>query len=148
MAEGQDTERLAILTDRLLPFHGPTQCECSAGIPSLRTVSRSKSNSIITAGSSPTTQPSCPGSIATACGAANSTVQPSNSLPGLKCSPEPGTFYPCTMVQNEAYGRPNGGEIAPKTGTIETIRLIGKYVIPKLDRDPEFRSDKNRAAAG
>jgi hypothetical protein len=54
----------------------------------------------------------------------NSTVQPSNSLPGLKCSPDPGTFYPCTMVQNEAYGRPNGGEIAPKTGTIKTIRLI------------------------
>jgi hypothetical protein len=54
----------------------------------------------------------------------NSTVQPSNSLPGLKCGPEPGTFYPCTMVQNEAYGQPNGGEIAPKTGTIKTIRLI------------------------
>jgi hypothetical protein len=32
-------------------------------MPSRLTVSRSKSNSIITAGSSPTTQPSCPGSI-------------------------------------------------------------------------------------
>ncbi len=52
----------------------------------------------------------------------NPTVQPSNSLPGLKCSQEaPG---PCTMVQNEAYGRPDGGELAPKTGTIKKIRLI------------------------
>ena len=28
------------------------------------------------------------------------------------------------MVQNEAYGRPDGGELAPKTGTIKKIRLI------------------------
>ena len=55
----------------------------------------------------------------------NSTVQPSNSLPGLhlqrrhRCA-----FCPCTMVQNEAYGRPDGGELAPKTGTIKKIRLI------------------------
>ncbi len=54
----------------------------------------------------------------------DSTVQPSNSLPGLKCGPEPGAHYPCTMVQNEAYGRPDGGEIAPKTGIIKKIRLI------------------------
>ena len=26
------------------------------------------------------------------------------------------------MVQNEAYGRPEGGELAPKTGTIKRIR--------------------------
>jgi hypothetical protein len=51
------------------------------------------------------------------------TVQPSNSLPAHPCSQEaPGT--PCTFVQNEAYGRPNGGELAPRTGTIEKIRLI------------------------
>jgi hypothetical protein len=31
---------------------------------------------------------------------------------------------PCTMVQEEAYGRPNGGELAPETGTIKTIRVI------------------------
>ena len=31
---------------------------------------------------------------------------------------------PCTMVQNEAYGRPDGGEFAPKTGTIKQIRII------------------------
>jgi hypothetical protein len=28
------------------------------------------------------------------------------------------------MVLNEAYGRPDGGEFAPKTGTIKKIRLI------------------------
>ncbi|HEX3734569.1 MAG TPA: hypothetical protein VHU86_05370 [Solirubrobacterales bacterium] len=54
----------------------------------------------------------------------NPTVQPSNSLPGLRCIADPLRFSPCTMVQNEAYGRPDGGHIAPKTGTIKTIRLI------------------------
>lgn len=53
----------------------------------------------------------------------NPTVQPSNSLPGLQCEHQtPGTT--CTMVQEEAYGRPNGGELAPKTGTIKRVRLI------------------------
>ncbi len=51
------------------------------------------------------------------------TVQPSNSLPGHPCSQEnPGVT--CTMVENEAYGRPDGGELAPRTGTIKKIRLI------------------------
>ena len=51
------------------------------------------------------------------------TVQPSNGLPGLMCSQEaPGAA--CTMIQNEAYGRPDGGQLAPKTGTIKRIRLI------------------------
>jgi hypothetical protein len=54
----------------------------------------------------------------------NPTVQPSNSLPGLRCIADPLRFSPCTMVQNEAYGRPDGGHIAPKTGTIKKIRLI------------------------
>jgi hypothetical protein len=52
------------------------------------------------------------------------TVQPSNSLPGLPCIPDVLRYHACTMVQNEAYGRPDGGHIAPKTGTIKTIRLI------------------------
>ncbi|MBK5218704.1 MAG: hypothetical protein JJE35_02790 [Thermoleophilia bacterium] len=53
----------------------------------------------------------------------NPTVQPSNGSPGLKCSQEaPATA--CTMIQNEAYGRPDGGELAPKTGTIKKIRVI------------------------
>ena len=51
-------------------------------------------------------------------------VQPSNSLPGLPCLPEVLRYHACTMVQNEAYGRPDGGHIAPKTGTIKRIRLI------------------------
>jgi hypothetical protein len=51
------------------------------------------------------------------------TVQPSNSLPGLMCEQQtPGAS--CTMILNEAYGRPDGGELAPKTGTIKKIRLI------------------------
>ena len=54
----------------------------------------------------------------------NSRVQPSNSLPGLSCSGPEAPLTPCTMVLNDAYGRPNGGEIAPKTGTIKKIRLI------------------------
>jgi hypothetical protein len=54
----------------------------------------------------------------------NPTVQPSNSLPGLACNGFEGFTGACTMVQNEAYGRPNGGELAPKTGTIKRIRVI------------------------
>jgi hypothetical protein len=54
----------------------------------------------------------------------NSTVQPSNSLPGLACNGPETALEPCTMVLNEAYGRPDGGEFAPKTGTIKRIRLI------------------------
>lgn len=49
----------------------------------------------------------------------NPTVQPSNGSPGIQCM-----SGPCTMVQNEAYGRPDGGELAPKTGTIKQIRII------------------------
>jgi hypothetical protein len=51
------------------------------------------------------------------------TVQPSNSLPGLSCD-QANPAIACTMVQNEAYGRPDGGQLAPKTGTIKKIRLI------------------------
>lgn len=54
----------------------------------------------------------------------NSKVQPSNSLPGLTCNGPETALEPCTMVLNDAYGRPNGGEIAPKTGTIKKIRMI------------------------
>lgn len=54
----------------------------------------------------------------------NSKVQPSNSLPGLACNGPEAPLEPCTMVLNDAYGRPDGGEIAPKTGTIRKIRLI------------------------
>jgi hypothetical protein len=54
----------------------------------------------------------------------NSRVQPSNSLPGLTCNGPETALEPCTMVLNEAYGRPDGGELAPKSGMIKKIRLI------------------------
>ena len=76
----------------------------------------------------------------------NPTVQPSNSLPGLKCSQDaPG---PCTFVQQEAYGRPDGGELAPKTGTIKKIRLIAggpgsfKLQIAKVKRSTLFGTNE------
>lgn len=81
----------------------------------------------------------------------NPTVQPSNSLPGLKCSQDaPG---PCTMVQNEAYGRPDGGELAPKTGTIKKIRLIAggpgsfKLQIAKVKRSTLFGANEAKVVA-
>jgi hypothetical protein len=53
----------------------------------------------------------------------NPTVQPSNSTPAHPCNQaSPGS--PCTMVQNEAYGRPDTGHLAPRTGTIKRIRVI------------------------
>jgi hypothetical protein len=51
------------------------------------------------------------------------TVQPSNSLPAHPCDQlNPGAS--CTMVQNEAYYRPDGGQLAPRSGTIKRIRVI------------------------
>lgn len=76
----------------------------------------------------------------------NPTVQPSNSLPGLDCGE--GAPGPCTMVQNEAYGRPDGGELAPKTGTIKKIRLIAggpgsfKLQIAKVKRSTLFGTNE------
>jgi hypothetical protein len=77
----------------------------------------------------------------------NPTVQPSNSLPGLICEHQtPGAT--CTMVQNEAYGRPDGGELAPKTGTIKRIRLIAggpgsfKLQIAKVKRSTLFGTNE------
>jgi len=75
------------------------------------------------------------------------TVQPSNSLPGLPCSKERAQMR-CTMVLNEAYGRPDGGELAPKTGTIKRIRLIAggpgtiRLQIAKVKRSTLFGSNE------
>jgi hypothetical protein len=83
----------------------------------------------------------------------NPTVQPSNSLPGLTCT---GTQTPgpaCTMVQNEAYGRPDGGELAPKTGTIKKIRLIAggpgsfKLQIAKVKRSTLHGTNEAKVVA-
>jgi len=75
------------------------------------------------------------------------TVQPSNSLPGMQCEHQtPGAI--CTMVQNEAYGRPDGGHLAPKTGTIKRIRLIAggpgsfKLQIAKVQQATLFKTNK------
>lgn len=52
------------------------------------------------------------------------------------------------MIQNEAYGRPDGGELAPKTGTIKKIRLIAggpgsfKLQIAKVKRSTLFGTNE------
>jgi hypothetical protein len=80
----------------------------------------------------------------------NPTVQPSNSLPGLDCGEVAG---PCTFVQQEAYGRPDGGELAPKTGTIKKIRLIAggpgsfKLQIAKVKRSTLFGTNEAKVVA-
>lgn len=51
------------------------------------------------------------------------TVQPSNSTPAHPCDETmPGAT--CTFVMNEAYGRPDGGELAPVNGTLKQVRVI------------------------
>lgn len=81
----------------------------------------------------------------------NPTVQPSNSLPGLSCGE--GVSGPCTFVQEEAYGRPDGGELAPKTGTIKKIRLIAggpgsfQLQIAKVKRATLFGSNEAKVVA-
>lgn len=55
--------------------------------------------------------------------ALNSSVQPSNSPPGIPCDPVD-LSASCTYVQNEAYGRPDGGEKAPRSGILKRIRVI------------------------
>lgn len=74
------------------------------------------------------------------------TVQPSNSLPAHPCTQEaPGK--PCTMVQNDAYGRA-GFERAPKTGTIKRIRVIAggpgrfRLQIAKVKRSTLFGTNE------
>jgi hypothetical protein len=81
----------------------------------------------------------------------NPTVQPSNSLPGLGCGE--GASGSCTFVQQEAYGRPDGGELAPKTGTIKKIRLIAggpgsfKLQIAKVKRSTLFGTNEAKVVA-
>ena len=79
------------------------------------------------------------------------TVQPSNSLPGLPCNQE--SLVACTMVQNEAYGRPDGGELAPRSGTIKKIRLIAggpgtfRLQVAKVKRSTLFGSNEAKVVA-
>jgi hypothetical protein len=80
------------------------------------------------------------------------TVQPSNSLPGLMCQQEAPSVA-CTMVQNEAYGRPDGGHLAPRTGTIKKIRLIAggpgsfRLQIAKVKRSTLFGANEAKVLA-
>jgi hypothetical protein len=81
----------------------------------------------------------------------NSTVQPSNSLSGLACNGPETPLVGCTMILNEAYGRPDGGELAPRNGTIKKIRLIAggpgsiRLQIEKVNRATLFGSREARA---
>jgi hypothetical protein len=51
-------------------------------------------------------------------------VQPSNAGEAHPCSDSTGQPGKCTRVSMEAYGRPNGGHLAPKDGVIKKIRII------------------------
>jgi hypothetical protein len=69
-------------------------------------------------------------------------TQPSNSsVEGAPCFPE--TLGECTRVSMEAYGRPDGGERAPKSGKIKKIRVISagpdtfRFQIAKAKADTE-----------
>jgi hypothetical protein len=79
------------------------------------------------------------------------TVQPSNSLPGLTCNGPETPLVGCSMILNEAYGRPDGGELAPRNGTIKKIRLIAggpgsiRLQIEKVNRATLFGTKEARA---
>ena len=52
-------------------------------------------------------------------------TQPSNSsIDGAPCELDDDSL--CTRVSMEAYGRPDGGEVAPKSGTIKKISVISQ----------------------
>jgi hypothetical protein len=78
----------------------------------------------------------------------NPTIQPSNSFPGLKCAGPEDPGPACTMVQEEAYGRPDGGQLAPRTGTIKRIRVIAggpgsfRLQIAKVKRSTLFGTNE------
>ncbi|MDX6581930.1 MAG: hypothetical protein QOI10_1114 [Solirubrobacterales bacterium] len=79
-------------------------------------------------------------------------TQPSNSsIDGAPC--EFGNAGLCTRVSMEAYGRPDGGEVAPKDGTIKKISVISqgpdtfRFELAKAKPDSEtakvvYRSQK------
>lgn len=81
----------------------------------------------------------------------NSSVQPSNSLPGLTCNGPETPLVGCSMILNEAYGRPDGGELAPRNGTIRKIRLIAggpgsiRLQIEKVNRATLFGTKEAKA---
>lgn len=62
-------------------------------------------------------------------------VQPSNSPPGVVLNGSG------TAVMGEAYGRPNGGELAPKSGVLKKVQITsgdffnGKIQVVKVKSD-------------
>jgi hypothetical protein len=73
-------------------------------------------------------------------------TQPSNAGDGHECAPNPGV---CTWAMGEAYGRPDGGERSPFTGTLRRIRLIAqvpgtfRLQIVKITPDGEGKAIRN-----
>ena len=79
-------------------------------------------------------------------------TQPSNSsIDGHPCQLNDASL--CTRVSMEAYGRPDGGEVAPKDGTIKKISVISqgpdtfRFELAKAKPDSErakvvYRSQK------
>lgn len=53
----------------------------------------------------------------------DASIQPSNSVPGVVCDQADPSAV-CSFVMNEAYGRPDGGEVAPRNGVLRKIRVI------------------------
>jgi hypothetical protein len=51
-------------------------------------------------------------------------IQPSNSAQAHSCKETTGHKGSCTRILMEAYGRPDGGEKAPRDGTLKQIKLI------------------------
>ena len=72
--------------------------------------------------------------------------------PRTRCPRHPCTHQDpglsCTMVENSAYYRPDGGERAPKTGTIRRIRLVAggpgsfRLQIAKVKRSTLFGTNE------
>lgn len=72
------------------------------------------------------------------------TVQPSNSSQPKPCSMQ--QAGPCTRVMMEAYGRPDDGDRAPRSGTIKRIRLIagapGSFRLQLARANPQTEAGK------
>lgn len=80
----------------------------------------------------------------------NKHIQPSNSSSPHACREDTGHKGSCTRIEMVAYGRPNGGEQAPKDGTLRHIKLIagapGSLIIEIARVKPgSIKNDSGRA---
>jgi hypothetical protein len=79
----------------------------------------------------------------------DSSTDPANSLPAHPCE-ELHVQHSCTMIENEARYRPDGGERAPRNGTIRKIRLVAggpgifELEIAEVKRSTLFGSNEAR----